>query len=181
MKEKKAVCLRRDTFALMVPSGARVMLHQGTEVEITQSLGNAFTVNVFGNLMRIDGRDADAIDEIVTDVLADLPKDATVEEKVMAQLHTVFDPEIPVNIVDLGLIYRVVVEKDPENTDFYKVDIDMTLTAPGCGMGPVITGEAKGRIESIPEVSEVSIEMLFDPPWEQHMMSEVAKLQLGMF
>jgi probable FeS assembly SUF system protein SufT len=181
MREKKSVCLSRDTFALMVPSGARVMLHQGTEVEVTQSLGNSFTVNVFGNLMRIDGRDADAIDETVTDVLADLPEDATVEEKVMAQLHTVFDPEIPVNIVDLGLIYRVAVVKDPNNIDLYKVEIDMTLTAPGCGMGPVIAGEAKGRIESIPEVSEVNVEMLFDPPWEQHMMSEVAKLQLGMF
>jgi len=181
MKEKKAVCLIRDTFALMVPSGARVMLHQGTEVEITQSLGNSFTVNVFGNLMRIDGRDADAIGEVVTDVLADLPADATVEDKVMAELHTVFDPEIPVNIVDLGLIYKIDIEKDPESDELYKVNIDMTLTAPGCGMGPVIAGEAKGRIESIPEVSDVQVEMVFDPPWEQGMMSEVAKLQLGMF
>ena len=181
MQEKKAVCLSRDTFALMVPSGARVMLHQGTEVEITQSLGNSFTVNVFGNLMRIDGRDADAIGEVVVDVLADLPEGSSMKDKVMAQLHTVFDPEIPVNIVDLGLIYKVEVTKDPEAEDKSIVEIDMTLTAPGCGMGPVIAGEAQGRVESIPEVSEVKVEMVFDPPWEQHMMSEVAKLQLGMF
>ena len=181
MQEKKAVCLSRDTFALMVPSCARVMLHQGTEVEITQSLGNSFTVNVFGNLMRIDGRDADAIGEVVTDVLADLPEGSSIKDKVMAQLHSVFDPEIPVNIVDLGLIYKVEVIEDPEAHGKYKVDIDMTLTAPGCGMGPVIAGEAQGRVESIPEVSEVKVEMVFDPPWEQHMMSEVAKLQLGMF
>jgi probable FeS assembly SUF system protein SufT len=181
MKEKKAVCLSRDTFALMVPSGARVMLHQGTEVEITQSLGNSFTVNVFGNLMRIDGKDADAIGEVVTDPLADLAEGATVDEKVRAQLHTVYDPEIPVNIVDLGLIYRVDVDKDPEAPDCYKVDIDMTLTAPGCGMGPVIAGEAQMRIESIPEVSSVHVEMVFDPPWDQDKMSDVAKLQLGMF
>lgn len=181
MVEKKAVCLSRDTFALMVPSGARVMLHQGTEVEITQSLGNAFTVNVFGNLMRIDGKDADAVGETVTDPLHDLPDGAGVDEKVMAQLHTVFDPEIPVNIVDLGLIYRVEIDSDPEKEGCYTVDIDMTLTAPGCGMGPVIAGEAKGRIESIPEVSTVKIEMVFDPPWDQSKMSDVAKLQLGMF
>lgn len=181
MQEKRAVFLSRDTFALMVPSGARVMLHQGTEVEITQSLGNAFSVNVFGNLMRIDGRDADALGEVVTDPLADLPDGATVDDKVMAQLHTVYDPEIPVNIVDLGLIYRVDINKDPNNPDCYQVDIDMTLTAPGCGMGPVIAGEAKGRIETIPEVSRVHVEMVFDPPWDQDKMSDVAKLQLGMF
>jgi probable FeS assembly SUF system protein SufT len=181
MREKKAVFLSRDTFALMVPSGARVMLHQGTEIEITQSLGNAFTVNAFGNLMRIDGKDADALGELVLDPLADLPPGASVEEKVMAQLHTVYDPEIPVNIVDLGLIYRIDIQKDVEDENYYTVDIDMTLTAPGCGMGPVIAGEAKRRIESIPQVSKVHVEMVFDPPWDHDKMSDVAKLQLGMF
>lgn len=181
MKERRAVCLYRDTFALMVPSGARVMLHQGTEVEITQSLGNAYTVNVFGNLMRIDGKDADALGEEVIDTLADLPEGSSVHEMVMAQLNTVFDPEIPVNIVDLGLVYRVDVKDDPESPGLSRVEVDMTLTAPGCGMGPVIAGEAKARLEAIPAVSVVEVEMVFEPPWDQSMMSEVAKLQLGFF
>lgn len=181
MTEKKAVLLMRDTFALMVPSGARVMLHQGTEVEITQSLGNSFTVNVFGNLMRIDGADADAIGEEVVNPLLDLPDDATVEDKVMAELNTVFDPEIPVSIVDLGLIYKVDITSCEDHPDFYRVAIEMTLTAPGCGMGPVIAAEAQSRVQSIPEVENVDVEMVFEPPWDQSMMSDVAKLQLGMF
>lgn len=181
MIERKAVCLVRDTFALMVPSGARIMLHQGTEVEITQSLGGSYTVNVFGNLMRLDGKDADAIGENPTDTLADLPEDATIDDMVMAQLHTVFDPEIPVNIVDLGLIYNIDIQQDESHPEQHVVRIDMTLTAPGCGMGPVIAGEAQTRIQNIPSVSDVHVEMIFDPPWEQGMMSEVAKLQLGMF
>lgn len=181
MQEKRSVCLQRDTFALMVPSGARVMLHQGTEVEIVQSLGSSFTVNVFGNLMRIGGQDADSLGEKVVDTLANLPEGISVRDKVMAQLHTVFDPEIPVNIVDLGLIYGVDVKEDPETDGLYAVEIEMTLTAPGCGMGPVIADEAKLRVEAVPEVSEVKIDIVFEPPWDQSKMSDVAKLQLGMF
>src|SRR3990167_8284685 len=103
--EKKMVVLSRDVMAMMVPSGARIMLHQGTEVTITQSLGNSYTVNVFGNLARIDGKDADALGKIVHHPIEDLPENSTLEDKVWAQLKTVFDPEIPVNIVDLGLVY----------------------------------------------------------------------------
>ncbi len=177
-RKRESICLHRDVFALMVPSGARVMLHQGTEVEVTQSLGSSYTLNVFGNLLRIDGVDADALGKEVISPLDDMPDNATLDEKVWAVLHTVFDPEIPVNIVDLGLVYRVDVTPDG---DQYAVAMDMTLTAPACGMGPVLAGESKKRIEAIPEVKEAIVEIVFEPLWDQSMMSEVAKLQLGMF
>lgn len=172
------IVLRRDCPALMVPSGAQIILHEGTEVVITQALGSSYTVSVFGNLARIEAKDADALGKEARSPLEDLPPDATLDEKVMAMLKTVFDPEIPVNIVDLGLIYKTEL-KEREDGSFY-VWVDMTLTAPGCGMGPVIAGDAKSRILAIPEVSDCHIEILFDPPWDQSMMSDAARLQLGM-
>ena len=178
VEERQIIILRRDIPALMVPSGAQIILHEGTEVTITQALGNSYTVSVFGNLARIDAKDADALGLEAKSPLEDLPEDASLEDKCMTLLKTVFDPEIPVNIVDLGLIYGVEI-KQREDNSFY-VWIDMTLTAPGCGMGPVIAGDAKERILSIPEVSDAHIEIVFDPPWDQSMMSEAAKLQLGM-
>jgi probable FeS assembly SUF system protein SufT len=177
--DKQAVILSRDIFALLVPSGARVMLHQGTEVILTQALGNSFTVNAYGNLARIEGKDADALGQEVHSPLDDLPPNASMEDKVEAQLRTVFDPEIPVNIVDLGLIYRTEA-KQQANGNFI-VELDMTLTAPGCGMGPVITEDAHNKILNIPEVEEVVVEMVFDPPWDRSMMSEEAQLELGIF
>ena len=177
-KKRKLITLRRDTTAMMVPSGARILLHQGTEVTITQSLGNAFTVNVFGNLARIDGRDADALGEASRDPLAALPEDASTEERVMAMLKEVYDPEIPVNIVDLGLVYTCVVKADDAGR--YAVSITMTLTAPGCGMGPVIVENARDNVSSIEEVATVDIEMVFDPPWDRSMMSAAAQLELGL-
>ncbi|PHQ80804.1 MAG: putative Fe-S cluster assembly protein SufT [Coxiella sp. (in: Bacteria)] len=178
MDEREIIMIRRDCPALMVPSGAQIILHEGTEVTITQSLGGSYTVSVFGNLARIDARDADALGKDAISPLEGMAADATIEDKVMTMLHMVFDPEIPVNIVDLGLIYKVDVKKRDDDT-FY-VWVDMTLTAPGCGMGPTIAGDAKQRILMIPEVSDAHIEMVFDPPWDQSMMSEAAKLQLGM-
>lgn len=176
--KKEIISLKRDTMAMMVPSGARVMLHEGTEVTITQALGNAFTVNVFGNLARIDSKDADALGREMKDPLMDLPKDASAEDRVMAMLKTVFDPEIPVNIVDLGLVYTCGVNALEDGK--YNVNICMTLTAPGCGMGPVIVADAREKIKALPEIDEVHIEMVFDPPWDRSRMSEVAKLELGM-
>lgn len=177
-ESREIIVLQKDIFAMLVPSGARVMLHSGTEVTITQSLGNSFTVSVYGNLARIDAKDAGALGKQVHDPLADLPEGATVEDKVWAQLHTVYDPEIPVNIVDLGLIYSC---KVTENHDRQcVVDIEMTLTAPGCGMGPVIAGDVKEKVLAVPEVVEANVEMVFDPPWDQGRMSDVAKLELGM-
>ncbi len=175
---REIVVIKHDIFAMLVPSGARVMLHQGTEVTITQSLGDSFTVSVYGNLARIDAKDAAALGKEVHDALSDLPEGASVEDKVWTQLHTVYDPEIPVNIVDLGLIYRCEVTQKEEG-DFV-VAIDMTLTAPGCGMGPVIAGDVKQKVLRIAEVSEAIVELVFDPPWDQNRMSDVAKLELGM-
>lgn len=175
---KEIIILRRDTPALMVPSGAQIVLHQGTEVTITQALGSSYTVAVYGNLARIDAVDADALGKEAKSPLDDLPEGASVEDKVWTVLKQVYDPEIPVNIVDLGLVYRCEV-KAREDASFY-VWIDMTLTAPGCGMGPVIAADAKDKTLTIPEVSDAHIEITFDPPWDQSMMSDAAKLQLGL-
>lgn len=176
---REVVILARDVMALMVPSGARIMLHKDTEVTITQALGNAFTVNVYGNLARIESKDADALGKDVADPLDDLSEDASTEDKVWAQLKTVYDPEIPVNIVDLGLVYAVTMNDAVENT--CTVSVTMTLTAPGCGMGPVIAEDAKQKILSIPEVTEATVEIVFDPPWDRSMMSDAAQLELGLF
>ena len=135
-------------------------------------------MSVFGNLARVEAKDADALGKEARSPLDDLPADATLDEKVMTQLKTVYDPEIPVNIVDLGLIYNCDL-KEREDGSYY-VWVDMTLTAPGCGMGPVIAGDAKARILAIPEVSDAHIEIVFDPPWDQSMMTDAARLQLGM-
>lgn len=178
--EKQIIVLNRDCMALLVPSGARIMLHKGTEVTITQSLGNSYTVAVYGNLARIDGKDADALGKTPTNPLEGLPSDATIEDKVWFQLKTVFDPEIPVNIVDLGLVYHCNVEPSEKNPDAYIVKIVMTLTAPGCGMGPVIAADAKHRVLAIEEVDSTEVDIVFDPPWDQSMMSDMAKLELGM-
>lgn len=177
-EERQIIVIQRDVFAMLVPSGARVMLHKGTEVTITQALGNSFTVNVYGNLARIDAKDADALGQEVHTALDDLPEGATINDKVWAQLHTVYDPEIPVNIVDLGLIYRCDISDAAEGR--YQVHIDMTLTAPGCGMGPVIVNDVQEKVSAIPEVESVTVELVFDPPWSQDKMSDVAKLELGV-
>lgn len=178
MTNDKIVIIRRDVHALLVPSGAAVLLHEGTEVVITQSLGNSYTVKVYDNLARIDAKDADAIGQKVHDPLADLPEDASLKDKMWALLYTVYDPEIPVNIVDLGLIYRCeLVEKQ----GCMHIEVDMTLTAPGCGMGPVIAGDVKEKLLALPTVEQVDVEIVFDPPWDQSRMSDVAKLELGVF
>lgn len=176
--DKEVVILFRDTTAMLVPSGAPVMLPKGTEVTITQSLGDTFTINIYGNLARIDANDADALGKSSKNPLDELPPDASVEDKVWTQLKTVFDPEIPVNIVDLGLVYHCKIEKLAGDT--HQIIIDMTLTAPGCGMGPVIAGDVKRKVLSIPAVSEVTVNLVFDPPWDRDRMSDTAKLQLGL-
>ena len=178
MSQKEIVVLSRDTVAMMVPSGARIFLHEGTEVTITQALGNAFTVNVYGNLARIDSKDADALGREIQNPLQDLPEDATAEDRVWAMLKTVFDPEIPVNIVDLGLVYTCSIKENEDNK--YNVSVKMTLTSPGCGMGPVIAADAQNKVASLDEIDEVDIDIVFEPPWERNMMSDVAKLELGV-
>lgn len=174
----EVVYLLRDCYAAMVPSGAKMKLHKGTEVKVTQQLGNSFTVDVFGNLARIEGRDADALGKQTEDPLAHLPPGASIEDQVWALLKTVYDPEIPVNIVDLGLVYKCSVNAIDDQG--FAVMIEMTLTAPGCGMGPVIAEDAKNKLLCIPDVKEATVNIVFDPPWNHAMMSELAKLELGM-
>ena len=178
--DNEPVTLQRDCNAVMIPAGVEVKLREGMSGFITQALGGSFTVYVEGNLFRVAGQDADALGKEPVKP-PDLPPEATdqdVEELIWQQMRTCFDPEIPVNIVDLGLIYRCQLERD-ENGDRI-VEIDMTLTAPGCGMGEILVQDVKEKIEIIPTVHEARVELVFDPPWNQSMMSEAAQLQTGM-
>ena len=148
---------------------------------ITQALGGSFTVFVDGNLFRIAGVDADAIGKQPV-MPPSLPDDATeedVERLLWDQMKTVYDPEIPVNIVDLGLVYRC--EMRPGEGGWHAVDVAMTLTAPGCGMGDILVDDVRSKLELVPTISEVNVELTFDPPWNHSMMSEVARLETGMF
>jgi len=174
------IVFARDCPAVMVPQGQEVTLPAGQAGYITQALGGSFTVFVDGNLFRIRGADADAIGKeapapLTLSVHAD---DSEVEKLVWQQLRTCYDPEIPVNIVDLGLVYACTLEKmDDERR---RVKVAMTLTAPGCGMGDILVDDVRNKIESIPTVAEADVELTFDPPWNQTMMSDVAKLETGM-
>lgn len=175
--------LSRDCEAIQIPDGLNVVLKAGTPAVITQSLGDTFTVQTptLGGLYRIAGKDADAIGKAVAkpgggaDIDPSRPID---EELIWNQLRNVYDPEIPVNIVELGLVYNLEIDHLQEGGS--RVSMTMTLTAPGCGMGDVIAADAKLRIESVPGVVEANVEVVFDPPWSQAMMSEAAKLDLGM-
>lgn len=179
MSSYEVIILARDVDAYLIPSGARIYLQQGTEVTVTQEKGDSITVNIYGNLARIDGRDADALGREVKNTQKELPADMDLQTFIWDQLKTCYDPEIPVNIVDLGLIYECRIEEAEENK--YKVFVKMTLTAPGCGMGPVLAGDVKQKILAISCVSEADVEIVFDPPWDRSMMSDVAKLELGIF
>ncbi len=164
----------------MVPSGDAVSLPAGSVGYITQALGGSFTVYVEGNLFRIAGIDADAIgkDPVAAPKLPDGATDADVESLIWEQLRTCFDPEIPVNIVELGLVYECNVLR-LESGD-RRVDIKMTLTAPGCGMGETLISDVRSKLEMIPTIADADVELVFDPPWNQSMMSEAAKLETGM-
>ena len=170
----------RDCPAVMVPSGDAVSLPAGSVGYITQALGGSFTVYVEGNLFRIAGTDADAIgkEPVEAPTLADGATDADVESLIWEQLRTCFDPEIPVNIVELGLVYECNVLR-LESGD-RRVDIKMTLTAPGCGMGETLISDVRSKLEMIPTIADADVELVFDPPWNQSMMSEAAKLETGM-
>ena len=156
----------------------KVTLQAGTQVFVTQALGNAYTVHVNGNLVRIAGKDGDALGLVILDLPDINQTDGTVEDKIWMQMKTCFDPEIPVNIVDLGLIYEC--NLLPLGKQEFTVEIKMTLTAVGCGMGPVLVGEVEEKIRQIQGVKEVKIELVFDPPWHREKMSDEAKLQLGL-
>jgi probable FeS assembly SUF system protein SufT len=179
MSSYEVVILSRAVDAYVVPSGARFHLVAGTEVTITQDRGDNFTVNIYGNLFRIDGKDADALGRTVDTVPEELPLDVDFESYVWSQLKTCYDPEIPVNIVDLGLIYECNIVELAENQR--QVNIKMTLTAPGCGMGPVLVADVTQKVLAIPSIVEANVELVFDPPWDRSKISDVAKLELGIF
>jgi probable FeS assembly SUF system protein SufT len=174
------IVFERDCAAVMVPQGQSVTLPAGQNGYITQALGGSFTVFVDGNLFRIDGKDADAIGKETPAqlTLPDGAGDAEVEKLVWQQLRTCYDPEIPVNIVDLGLVYDCTIHKTDDG--LRKVGISMTLTAPGCGMGDILVEDVRTKVEAVPTVAEADVELTFDPPWNHSMMSEVAKLETGM-
>jgi len=177
MLKNDTIEVTRECEAMLIPSGVKVTIQQGSLVMITQALGNSYTVYVNGNLARVAGKDGDALGMVILDEpdVNDTP--GTTEDKVWELMKTCFDPEIPVNIVDLGLVYEChVTSSDDGDT----VEIKMTLTAAGCGMGPVLVADIEQKIRNIREVKQVKVDLVFDPPWNRSMMSEVAKLQLGM-
>jgi len=158
-------------------------LPAGSVGYITQGLGGSYTVFVEGNLFRVAGRDADAIGKEVPEPL-ELPEgadDEAVEQMVWRQLRTCFDPEIPINVVDLGLVYEANVQAHPENPGQRRVEVRMTLTAPACGMGDILVADVRDKLEMIPTVVDADVELVFDPPWNRTMMSEAARLETGMF
>lgn len=175
------VRFERDCPAVMVPQGDAVTLPAGEAGYVTQALGGSFTVYVDGNLFRIAGADADAIGKTppAPIELPDGAGDAEVEQLVWAQLRTCFDPEIPIDIVELGLVYDCTLE--PLEDGNRRVEVRMTLTAPGCGMGDVLVDDVRSKLEMIPTVVDADVSLVFDPPWNQTMMSEAAKLETGMF
>ena len=164
-----------------MPHGAAVTLPAGQTGYITQALGASFTVVVDSNLFRIAGKDADALGKTPPPPI-EVPAgagDADIERLVWDQLRTCFDPEIPVNVVDLGLVYEVTLTPLPEDAG-RKVAVRMTLTAPGCGMGDILVDDVRSKLELIPTVAETDVELVFDPPWNHAMMSDAARLETGM-
>ncbi len=196
MNPPEYATLSRDVRGVRIPEGMPSILSAGKRVRITQSLGGSYTVVTDrGEMIRLEDRDADAIGREVLGLPA-AAESGTLDERVWAQLKTCFDPEIPVNVVDLGLIYSCdltpAASPDGEETKSpadapsdvppaTDVRVLMTLTAPGCGMGPVLADDVKKKIEALPGVGAVDVEVVWDPPWNQGMMTEAARLQLGMF
>lgn len=178
MREGRSVS--RDIQATAIPYGERIPLKAGTTVFITQSLGGSYTVMTdMGYMVRIEGQDADAIGE--TPLAGPSEKDLaekTLQELAWEQLKTCYDPEIPVNIVDLGLVYSCALDPLPEGG--HKAAVRFTLTAPGCGMGDALRQDIERKLLGLPGVREADVQVQFDPPWDQGRMSEAAKLQLGM-
>lgn len=163
----------------MIPSGDPITLEEGTRVYVTQTLGGSFTVNANFGLVRISGEDADALglekQSTTTHIEPGMPINETM---VLDQLKHCYDPEIPVNIVDLGLVYGC--EIKPTEESKVRVDVQMTLTAPGCGMGPAIAADAREKILALPNVEDAEVSLVWDPPWNQEMISEEGKMKLGM-
>ena len=179
-RSSEPVQFERDCAAVLVPQGDSVTLPAGSFGYITQALGGSYTVFVEGNLFRIAGQDGDAIGKEPAESLSlpDNASDEEVEQMVWRQLRTCFDPEIPFNIVDLGLVYEASLHQREDGQR--GVEVKMTLTAPGCGMGEILVDDVRNKLELIPTIAEADVELVFDPPWGRHMMSEAARLETGM-
>jgi len=181
MNSSDPVTLTRDVEAAIIPVGERVTLQKGEQAYITQSLGGSYTVIVNGNMFRVEGQDADALGLTPAAKPASTGAPASqeqLEKEIWNQLRSCYDPEIPVNIVDLGLIYDCHIT--PLAAGSHKVEVKMTLTAPGCGMGPMLAQDVQNRVLALEGVDDVAVELVWDPPWNQSMMTEAAKLQLGL-
>ena len=170
--------LSRDCDVIEIPSGVQGSLPEGTMVRIMQSMGSSYTVSggQWGAMYRIDARDADALGLPTPQSAPESEQRPFSEQLVWDELKTVFDPEIPVNVVDLGLIYEC---KASDVEGGKKLDVKMTMTAPGCGMGNVLKADVENKLSRLPDVKGVNVEIVFDPPWSPALMSEAAKLQLG--
>ena len=179
-RDQEPFVVTREVKAVLVPAGVEVKLRVGSVGYVTQALGGSFTVAVEGNLFRIAGADADAIGRELPTAI-ELPPDATdadVERLAWEQLRTCYDPEIPVNIVDLGLVYACEISRQPDGNRVAAVRL--TLTAPGCGMGEVLVQDVRDKLTQVPTLTSADVELVFDPPWSREMMSEAARLQTGM-
>ncbi|MFA5982459.1 MAG: putative Fe-S cluster assembly protein SufT [Methylococcaceae bacterium] len=182
MAERETVVLTRDVNIVTIPDGNAGALKAGDTVAIHQALGSNYTVVTdYGHMVRIEGKDADALgkDSLQLQTLVSETSPEAVEKNCWEVMKTVYDPEIPVNIVDLGLVYECKLSQVDDA--LYDVHVKMTLTAPGCGMGPMIQNDVEKSIRELPGVDHVNIEIVLDPPWSRDMMSEVAQLQLGLF
>lgn len=178
MHSVTTVTLSRDCDAVQIPAGNIVTLPAGTEVDITQRLGGSFTIHAMGGLFRVAPKDADALGLTVETGPAAVIEGAVDEKMVWETLRSCYDPEIPVNIVDLGLVYDMGIEDLP--TGNKKVFVKMTLTAPGCGMGATIAGDAQQKLLGLPSVEDASVEIVWDPPWHQSMITPEGRRLLGI-
>lgn len=178
--EQRMVAVVRDCPARAVPSGTPITLPKNAFVTITQARGGNYTISHRGNLARVDGTDADALGLEVEELdFGHVEEGAPQEDHVWETLRTIYDPEIPVNIVDLGLIYSVDIEENASGHDI--VNVTMTLTSPTCGMGQVLANDVSYRLKKVPNVDEVNVATVFDPPWQRDMISDEAQLELGLF
>ncbi len=179
MNAFERITLQRDVVGTLIPAGTKVELPEGASARVTQALGGSYTVEVEGHLFRIEGKDGDAISQeaaAAPTLAADASEDE-IEKAVWTQLATCYDPEIPINIVELGLIYECKLEAIDDGGK--RARIRMTLTAPGCGMGEVLVSDVRAKALTVPGVREADVELTFDPPWTRDMMSEAAQLQAG--
>ena len=175
------VALARDVIGVLIPAGTRVELPEGAQARVTQALGGSYTIQVEGHLFRLDGKDADAIGREPPEP-PELPENASeedIETAVWRQMATCYDPESPVNIVDLGLVYDCWLDKLDDGQR--KVNVKMTLTAPGCGMGDFLIADIRDKVMQVPGIGDAHVDLVFDPPWSREMMSEAAQVELGMF